>query len=80
MKQRLSVRRSLWSDGGSYCAGCHKFAFPSEEKALEKLEDLRAAPNMRKQKYSDLLHIYGCPRGRGWHVGHDYITAEVYKE
>ena len=78
--QRLSERRPLWSDGGSYCAGCRKFVFPSEETAQEKLEDLKAAPKVRKQKHSHLLHVYECPRGRGWHIGHDYKTAEAGRE
>jgi hypothetical protein len=39
----LSERRPLWSDGGSYCAGCRKFVFSSEETAQEKLEDLKGA-------------------------------------
>jgi hypothetical protein len=37
-----------------------------------KLEDLKAAPKVRKQKHSRLLHIYECSRGRGWHIGHNY--------
>jgi hypothetical protein len=56
--QRLSERRPLWSDGGSYCTGCRKFVFPSEETAEEKLEDLKAAPKVRRQKHSHLLHLY----------------------
>jgi hypothetical protein len=56
--QRLSERRPLWSDGGSYCEGCRKFVFPSEETAHQKLEDLKAAPKVRKQKHSHLLHVY----------------------
>jgi hypothetical protein len=78
--QRLSERRPLWSDGGSYCAGCRKFVFPSEEKAHEKLEDLKGAPKVRKQKHSHLLHVYECPRGRGWHIGHNYEAVEASKE
>jgi hypothetical protein len=80
ISQRLSERRPLWSDGGSYCAGCRKFTFPKEEIAQERLEDLIAAPKVRKQKQSDLLHTYQCPRGRGWHIGHDYKPAEAGRE
>lgn len=75
ISRRISERRPLWSDGGSYCAGCRKFTFPNEEIAQERLEDLIAAPKVRKQKHSHLLHVYQCPRGRGWHIGHDYKTA-----
>jgi len=45
--------------------------------AQEKLDELKAAPNVRKQKHSNILHVYECPRGRGWHVGHDYEVVEA---
>jgi hypothetical protein len=80
IKQCLAERRPLWSDGGSYCAGCCKFAFPSEEMAGEKLEDMKSAPKVRKEKHSHLLHIYECPRGRGWHIGHNYEAVMAGKE
>jgi hypothetical protein len=40
--QRLSERRPLWSDGGSYCEGCRKFVFASKDTAHQKLQDLKA--------------------------------------
>ena len=64
-------KRPLWSHNGSFCSDCDKFAFPSEDVAGEKLEALKAAPRVRMQARVHLLHVYECPFGCGWHVGHD---------
>jgi hypothetical protein len=32
---------------------------------------------VRKQRHFNILHVYECPRGRGWHVGHDYEAVEA---
>jgi hypothetical protein len=55
--------RPLWSESGSFCADCDKFAFPDESLAIEKLEALKAQRNIRKQAGVHLLHIYPCPVG-----------------
>jgi hypothetical protein len=67
--------RPLWSESGSFCADCDKFAFPDESVAIEKLEALKAQRNIRKQAGVHLLHIYPCPLGHGWHVGHDSVLS-----
>jgi hypothetical protein len=35
---------------------------------------------VRKQKHRQLLYVYKCPRGRGWHIGHNYEAAEASYE
>lgn len=70
-KGNHQIVRPLWSDGGAFCSNCDKFSFVSEEMALQRLEKMRAKPNIKTQPFSHLLHVYRCPFGHTWHIGHD---------
>jgi hypothetical protein len=67
-------KRPLWSDQGTFCTACDKFAFPRKLVA-EKLQELKTKPQIAMQESSEILHAYACPHGNGWHIGHDYGAA-----
>ena len=52
-----------------YCLHCSKVAWHTWESAKLRVEELKAIPGVRKPY---LLDAYRCPKGAGWHIGHNY--------
>jgi hypothetical protein len=54
---------------GGYCLHCSKVTWHTWESAKLRVEELKAIPGVRKPY---LLDAYRCPKGSGWHIGHNY--------
>ena len=69
--RRVRSRRNREAQrlGAVYCESCSKFAWPTFEKANERVESLKSQPGARKP---ELIDAYRCRAGAGWHIGHNY--------
>jgi hypothetical protein len=61
-KKKPRAKADIWSH-------CAKVVWPTRESAEAKVARMKSTPGMRKPY---LLDSYKCPKGLGWHVGHNY--------
>lgn len=52
-----------------YCGACRKRAYYEERDAHEVKRRVKRRDKHKIKR--GLLHVYRCPEGNGWHVGHD---------
>lgn len=63
------LKQHLKRPGSKYCKECKKIAHPTLEAAQEVIEIMKAE-SVSHAPY--LLDAYRCPKGSGWHIGHNY--------